>query len=242
MTDLVIGGRSTRRWRTQEEFLELMQSRGERRARRGRARGRGGVRRRLEVPGAGQVRAARLDGVQGRGGAGRRGRTADDAGEDDMTEQPPTARVARRHHRGDARRRRPRARHQRRRPRPGLRRHRSTRTSVAVLDMTLTSAACPLTDVIEDQTRVRARAAWSPTSGSTGSGCRRGARTRSPTTAASSCAPSASTSERPPRPGRRACPATSTTARPGGRVLRAAPARPAHRRPDPAALRVPVPS
>ena len=37
--------------------------------------------------------------------------------------------------------------------------------------------------------------AWSTTSGSTGSGCRRGVRTRSPTTAASSCARSASTSD-----------------------------------------------
>ena len=27
----------------------------------------------------------------------------------------------------------------------------STRTTIAVIDMTLTSAACPLTDVIEDQ-------------------------------------------------------------------------------------------
>ena len=63
-----------------------------------------------------------------------------------------------------------------------------------VIDMTLTSAACPLTDVIQDQTNPRSRA-WSTTSRSTGSGCRRGARTRSPTTAASSSAPSASTSE-----------------------------------------------
>src|SRR6478735_8219362 len=47
----------------------------------------------------------------------------------------------------------------------------------AVIDMTLTSRA------------------WSPPTGSTGSGCRRGVRTRSPTTAASSCAPSASTSD-----------------------------------------------
>ena len=90
--------------------------------------------------------------------------------------------------------------------------------NIATLDMTLTSAACPLTDVIEDQAK-------SATDGivnelrSTGSGCRRGARTRSPTTAASSCGRSASTSE--PRvltreapgagaPGPRAC------AAPGG--------------------------
>ena len=61
--------------------------------------------------------------------------------------------------------------------------------------MTLTSAACPLTDVIEDQTNSAARGPRQRRRGSTGSGCRRGARTRSPTTAASSCARSASTSE-----------------------------------------------
>jgi hypothetical protein len=49
---------------------------------------------------------------------------------------------------------------------------------VATIDMTLTSAACPLTDVA-----------------STGCGSRRGAPTRSPRTAASSFAPSASTSD-----------------------------------------------
>ena len=68
--------------------------------------------------------------------------------------------------------------------------------NIATMDMTLTSAACPLTDVIEDQAQVRARRASSTNSGSTGSGCRRGARTRSRTTAGSSCGRSASTSER----------------------------------------------
>ncbi len=63
-----------------------------------------------------------------------------------------------------------------------------------VLDMTLTSAACPLTDVIRTRPTPPSRA-WSTTSRSTGSGCPRGAPTRSPPTAASSCAPSASTSE-----------------------------------------------
>jgi hypothetical protein len=67
--------------------------------------------------------------------------------------------------------------------------------SNVVLDMTLTSAACPLTDVITDQTNTALRA-WSRTSRSTGSGCRRGVRTRSPPTVARCCAPSASTSER----------------------------------------------
>ena len=65
---------------------------------------------------------------------------------------------------------------------------------VATIDMTLTSAACPLTDVSRTRPRPRWRA-WSPTSGSTGYGCRRGARTRSPKTAASNSAPSASTSD-----------------------------------------------
>ena len=69
--------------------------------------------------------------------------------------------------------------------------------NVAVIDMTLTSAACPLTDVIEDQTNRRSRAS-SRASGSTGSGCRRGARTRSPKTAASSSGRSASRSDQQP--------------------------------------------
>jgi hypothetical protein len=50
--------------------------------------------------------------------------------------------------------------------------------SHVIIDMTLTSAACPLTDVIEDQVRRRSTAWW-PATGSTGSGCRRGVRTRS---------------------------------------------------------------
>ena len=63
-----------------------------------------------------------------------------------------------------------------------------------VLDMTLTSAACPLTDVIRTRPTARSRVS-STTSPSTGSGCPRGAPTRSPPTAASSCAPWASTSD-----------------------------------------------
>ena len=60
---------------------------------------------------------------------------------------------------------------------------------VALIDMTLTSAACPLTDVIEDQSHRRWSAPdWSRRSRSTGCGTRRGARTRSPRTAANSCA------------------------------------------------------
>ena len=68
---------------------------------------------------------------------------------------------------------------------------------VATIDMTLTSAACPLTDVIEDQAPaalVSGRVWWT-TSGSTGCGCRRGVRRRSPKTAASSCGRSASASD-----------------------------------------------
>ena len=80
----------------------------------------------------------------------------------------------------------------------GINVHAEDAGTVATLDLTLTSAACPLTDVIEDQSRAaltRARAvASSTTSASTGSGCPRGARTRSPTTAASSCGRSASRS------------------------------------------------
>ena len=65
--------------------------------------------------------------------------------------------------------------------------------------MTLTSAACPLTDVIEDQTRTaleglvedfRINWVWMPPWGPD----------KSPKTGASSCAPSASTSDRV-RPG-----------------------------------------
>ncbi|GAB3862890.1 hypothetical protein GCM10029963_70150 [Micromonospora andamanensis] len=71
--------------------------------------------------------------------------------------------------------------------------------NVATLDMTLTSAACPLTDVIEDQARqalttgpggglvddIRINWVWLP----------RGDRTRSPTRVATSSAPSGSTSD-----------------------------------------------
>lgn len=64
---------------------------------------------------------------------------------------------------------------------------------VAILDMTLTSAACPLTDVIEDQSRnalvrsglvddLKINWVWMPP----------GAPTRSPKTAANNSAPSAS--------------------------------------------------
>ena len=58
--------------------------------------------------------------------------------------------------------------------------------TVALIDMTLTSAACPLTDVIEDQSRNAL--VWSTRSRSIGCGTRPGARTRSPRTAGNNCA------------------------------------------------------
>ena len=82
LTDLVVGKPVGEALAVQEEFLRLMQlaaaSRG---AGRGRAGGRGRVRRRLEVPVPGQVRAARLDGVEGRDGAGRRRGRGEDMSE-----------------------------------------------------------------------------------------------------------------------------------------------------------------
>jgi hypothetical protein len=56
--------------------------------------------------------------------------------------------------------------------------------SHAAIDMTLTSAACPLTDVIEDQAS-QALEGLVAGSTSTGCGCRRGGRTRSPRRAGS---------------------------------------------------------
>ena len=73
---------------------------------------------------------------------------------------------------------------------------------VATIDMTLTSAACPLTDVIEEQAGEALKDSW-PTSGSTGSGCRRGGRSRSPMTGASSCGPWGSIFKRRPTRGAR---------------------------------------
>ncbi len=52
-----------------------------------------------------------------------------------------------------------------------------------IIHMTLTSAGCPLTDVLEEQTAERSTAWWTR-SASTGCGCRRGAPTGSRTTAA----------------------------------------------------------
>src|SRR6266702_188561 len=58
------------------------------------------------------------------------------------------------------------------------------------------SRTCSRRSGMSSRIRPRPRSTgWSATSGSTGSGCRRGDRTRSPRTAASSCARSASTSD-----------------------------------------------
>ncbi len=65
LTDLVIGKPVSEAMDVSAAFVELMRSRDAgTRARRGRARRRGGVRRRRQVPGADQVRPARLDGVE----------------------------------------------------------------------------------------------------------------------------------------------------------------------------------
>ena len=77
MSDLVIGKPVSEAMRISQEFLDLMQSKGETEPDESRAGGRGGFRRRLQVPGADQVRTARLDGLERRhrAGAGRDDRT-----------------------------------------------------------------------------------------------------------------------------------------------------------------------
>ena len=159
MSDLVIGKPVAEAMTISQAFLELMQSKGEGRARRGRARGRGGVRRRVEVPGPDQVRPARLDGLEGRDRAGHGGGA--------MTENADRTSD----HRDHASR-----------PRAELTAEQEDvleamrdvvdpelginvvdlglvygvdvdAERIATIDMTLTSAACPLTDVIEDQAR-----------------------------------------------------------------------------------------
>ena len=100
---------------------------------------------------------------------------------------------------GAARRRRPRAGHQRRRPRAHLRHHRG-RAVPRRHRHDPDQRRLPAHRRHRGPDRPGARRDWCPRTGSTGSGCRRGARTRSPTTAASSCGPSASTSDRWPAP------------------------------------------
>ena len=172
------------------------------------------LRRRRQVPGPGEVRPAVLDGVEGRDLAGARVEATDETRpmtDDTMPTTPTSPRwTSRRHlhrdqgrrHRGDEGRRRPRARDQRRRPRPGLRRApRRRQQRRARHDPDVRGLPADRRDHRPDQRR-RSRA-WSTTSRSTGCGCRRGARTRSPTTAARCSAPSASTS--PPLGGGGGC-------------------------------------
>ena len=66
LTDLVIGKPVDEAMQIHQTFLELMQGKGTGRARRGRPRGRHRVRRCRQVPRAREVRAALLDGVEGR--------------------------------------------------------------------------------------------------------------------------------------------------------------------------------
>ena len=75
MTDLVIGKPVGEAMRINEAFLSADAVQGAGQARRGHSRGRRGVRGRVQVPGPHQVRAAGLDGVEGRDRAGAR-RTA----------------------------------------------------------------------------------------------------------------------------------------------------------------------
>ena len=150
MSDLVIGKPVGEAMTISQAFLELMQSKGEGGgARRGRARGRGGVRGRVEVPGQDQVRPARLDGMEGRNRAGHGGNAMTENATDGVTELTAEQEDVLEALRDvvdpelginvvdlglvygvdvDAER-------------------------IATIDMTLTSAACPLTDVIEDQAR-----------------------------------------------------------------------------------------
>ena len=76
LSDLIIGKPVSEALATCGQFVTLMQSRGEARARRGRARGRDRVRGRVEVPGQDQVRPAGLDGLEGRDRAGDERRRA----------------------------------------------------------------------------------------------------------------------------------------------------------------------
>ena len=153
MTDLVIGHAVEHGLELYDEFLTMMQGQGQRRAGRGPAGGRHRLRRRGQVPGPGEVCAARLVGVQGRR-AGRAGQQTSRRPEkedhrprpSDHDRYPPIRPGAGRPARGRPRRadgradrgrslrgaqgrRRPRARHQRRRPRPDLRPARSKTTA-----------------------------------------------------------------------------------------------------------------
>lgn len=153
LNDLLVGKELSEAQKIQETFLELMQSKG-------RVEPDDAMEEVLEdaiafagclqVPGTGQVRPPELDGVEGRDGpgAGRRGRKED--GMSETVEMKPASEDEVREalydvvdpelgidvvnlgliygiHIDDA--------------------------NIATIDMTLTSAACPLTDVIEDQAK-----------------------------------------------------------------------------------------
>jgi len=208
MTDLVIGKPVSEAMKIEDAFPRADEVQGTARAGRGRPRGRGGFRRRVEVPGADQVRAAWLDGLEGchRPGA--------------LWHRPPALRLIR---------------HPLRTQGTGMTENAAVPTLTdeqvkektedilealhdvvdpelginvvdlgliygvlldgpdkATLDMTLTSAACPLTDVIEEQAAEALKDTvedftinWC--------GCRRGVLRTSPTTGASSSGRSAST-------------------------------------------------
>ena len=202
----------------------MMQSQGQRRARRGGARRRGRLRRRLEVPGARQVRAAWLDGVEGRRVPAPRSPPKQPSREvrHDQPDSPPTQAP------------------QVDDVEEAMRDVVDPELGINVVDLGLVYGITVDEDNIADdrhdadlgglpadrrdrgpdpqRAHRRTRRRLVRTSGSTGSGCRRGVRTRSPTTAASSCAPSASTSDlavpvdRSSRPaGRRSCPVITRT-------------------------------
>ena len=159
MSDLVIGKPVGEAMRISQAFLELMQSRGDDVTRRGRARGRGGVRGRVQVPGQDQVRAAGLDGVEGRDRAGHGGRTNDGEHDDQDTAPQETGDFT-----GELTPEQEDVLEALRDvvdPELGINvvdlglvyGVDVDAERVATIDMTLTSAACPLTDVIEDQAR-----------------------------------------------------------------------------------------
>ncbi len=190
----VVGNTVAEALRKQEEFLLLMQSRGEGESDEetlGDAVAFAGV---SEVPSAREVRPAGVDGVPGR-----------------RPRRPwlPTRRSTadvRDCHRPGARRRREEAMRDVVDPELGINvvdlglvyGVHVDDANIATLDMTLTSARRARSPTSSRTRPARPSTASSATSGSTGSGCRPGARTRSPTTAGSSCAPSASTSDPPP--------------------------------------------
>ena len=152
MSDLVIGKPVAEAMTISQAFLELMQSKGAGRAGRGRARGRGGVRRRVEVPGQDKVRPAWLDGMEGRDRAGHGGGAMTENAAGGTTET--TELTAEQEDVLEAMR-------DVVDPELGINvvdlglvyGVDVDAERIATIDMTLTSAACPLTDVIEDQAR-----------------------------------------------------------------------------------------